>query len=117
MEESHDRERHTEPRNDLANFVAASVYGAVEFICDAWNALNVNQGGERAAARGDGAFNYEVAFGEEEPSSGIVAFLCAAGEAALVQSKLAKPRIVGIVDLNYVNHQGLDVDLVVVRER
>jgi len=89
-----------EPRDDPAHLHPAGVHGAAEFAGERWNVVDVDEHGDRHAPGRRSPLDHEVAFGEEQPGAGIVAFLGAARQPALVQSELPEQRILRVVDRN-----------------
>ncbi len=87
-----------EPGHDTAHVHAAAVHRASESPGERDHVVDVDERGDGHTAGGECPLDDEVALGEEQPGAGVVAFLGAARQPALVEPELPEPRIVRILD-------------------
>lgn len=92
--------RHAESGDEPANVITSDEHVDAEVMSDGWHSLLVSESSDGRAASSKCSFNNEIALGEKEARSMVIALVGTCGETAFSQSKQSESLVVNRLDLD-----------------
>ena len=92
--------RHAESSDEPANVITSDEHVDAEVVSDGWHPLLVSESSDGCAASSKCSFNNEIALGEKEARSMVIALVGACGEPSFSQSKQSESLVVNRLDLD-----------------
>jgi hypothetical protein len=92
--------RHAESGDEPANVITSDEHVDAEVVSDGWHPLLVSESSDGCAASSKCSFNNEIALGEKEARSMVIALVGACGEPSFSQSKQSESLVVNRLDLD-----------------